>query len=404
VCDTPGERLFSPLGECGRRRDDRILRRLPRSTGRSPKAPRALLYSNRAAVEWRKWHAYLYEFEDVIMEIEDVDLVAPPLGRTPRGVELARRLSGRRLAFADPKVRPTPIRRDYDVFFAFLAFAGEADQLTRLQGLRERCGTAIAFLEELYTPHVDVNRKSLELLGEMGFDRVFMFNPGPAQQVEEIAGCPTEFLSIGVDALKFCPFPDPPERCVDLYQFGRRSPVTHDAALAMAEQDGRFYLYDTVFNVPIPDYRAHRKLIAETMKRAKFFFAYRAGQDLPDAMADDPMSSRYFEGTAGGAVLLGNHPRTPEYDALFPWPDATIEIPYDAVDLRGIVADLEAQPERLATARHNNVTGALRRHDWTYPWLRVLETAGLEPTAAARARLERMAELATLADAEGVPA
>jgi hypothetical protein len=362
--------------------------------------PRVLLYSNRAAVEWRKWHAYLYEFEDTIAAIDDVDVVAPPLSRVPPAITAARRLTGRRLAFADPLVRPTPIRRDYDVFFAFFAFTHEIRNLERLRGLRERCATAVCFLEELYSPRVEDDRRFLEVLRALRFDHVFLFNPRPAERVAEIVGSPTEFMAVGVDALKFSPYPDPPPRSVDLYQFGRRSPVTHEAALAMAAGDGRFYLHDTIFNVPIPDPAAHRLLIAETMKRAKFFFASRAGQDLPLAAADDPLSSRYFEGTAGGAVLLGDAPDTPEYRACFPWPDATIEIPYEAAGLREIVGELEAQPERLAAARTRNVTGALRSHDWSHRWLRVLEVAGLEPAPAARARLERLEAVARAAEAD----
>ena len=39
--------------------------------------------SNRNAVEWRKWHAFQFEFEDLIRSIDDVDLVAPPLVPDP---------------------------------------------------------------------------------------------------------------------------------------------------------------------------------------------------------------------------------------------------------------------------------------------------------------------------------
>ena len=41
-------------------------------------------------------------------------------------------------------------------------------------------------------------------------------------------------------------------RKLDLYQYGRRmTDVTHQAALDVAREDGVFYIYDTIFNVPL---------------------------------------------------------------------------------------------------------------------------------------------------------
>ena len=94
-------------------------------------------------------------------------------------------------------------------------------------------------------------------------------------------------------------------------------------------------------------------------------------------------------------MLLGSRPGNKEYDEVFPWPDATIEIPFEAHDLREILAELDADPVRIATARRHNIVGTLRTLDWVYFWKRVLEQAGL-PTN--RAMEDRIAALARLAD------
>jgi hypothetical protein len=358
---------------------------------------RVLIFSKRN-LEVRKWHAFQYEFEDVIAEVDDVDLLAPP--PVPRSWDahlpgrIARRLPRPERRMELP-IAPVTLDGRYDLFFAIFHFAPDIEYLRQLRQCRARSTKAVCYIAEIYRP--DELRPYLELLRELEFDHVFLFNARAAEGVSRIAGCPSEFLPVAVDALRFSPHPDPPPRSVDLYSFGRRSPVTHEAALEMAQNDGAFYLYDTVFDAPLLDHRTHRQLIAETMKRSRYFFAYKASEDRARAAEDDDLSARYFEGTAGGAVLLGSSPDTREYRQCFDWPDATIDIPYDASDLRSIVEELDAQPERLAQARLNNVVGTLRRHDWVHRWEHMLNAVGMPPTPAMAQRRERLEQLADAA-------
>ena len=361
--------------------------------------PRALLLSERNA-EIRKFHGPQYEFEDVVHAVDSVGLVAPsarPETPLTRLGDRVRRASGRPVA--QPALRPTEVTGLFDLFFAVFTFAHKTPNLEALRGLRERCDKAVCFIVELFTEHVERDRAYLELLGEFGFDRILVMNPRPRDEIARLTGAPVEFMPLGVDAVRFAPVPLTPARTIDFYQFGRRSPVTHAAALEMARRDGAFYVYDTVFNVPLEDHATHRELMAEHMKRSRYFFSYRPGEDLDRGRNDDVLSSRYFEAAAGGAVLLGSHPRTPEYEACFGWPDSTIEIPYEARDLREIVADLDSQPERLARARAHNVVNSLRRHDWVHRWAQVLDAAGLPHTEAMTERMARLEDLAAMAEA-----
>ena len=363
---------------------------------------RVLLFSKRN-LEVRKWHAYQYEFEDVIGEVDAVNRIAPPLAPASRVTRLAQRVqrrAGHPERYFDLPIEPVTVEGRYDLFFAVFHFAPDISYLQQLREARDRCAKAICFMPEIYEP--ETLRPYLELLREFSFDHVFLFNGAAADTVSRIAGCPATFRPVGVDAVRFSPYPDPPARSVDLYSFGLRSPVTHETAMDMA-RNGSFYIYDTVFNVPLPDYLSHRELVAATMKRSKYFFAYRAAEDVARAAATNELSARYFEGMAGGAVLLGSAPDTEEYRACFGWPDSTIEIPYEARDLARIVAELDAQLERLARARANNVAGILRRHDWAHRWASILEAAGLLRTPELQRRLDRVEELATMADAAAEP-
>ncbi len=358
--------------------------------------PRVLMLSERNA-EIPKWQAPQYEFEDVVGEVDSVAMIAPPAvtrSKVSRARRKLLRAAGRR-AFRAPKLRSTDVSGEYDVFFAVLMFPDKAPNLLALRDWRSRCDKAVCFIVELFSEHVEDMAENLELLAELRFDRIFVLNPRPKDAIAERTGSKVEFLPLGVDALRFSPCPLLPARSVDLYQFGRRSPVTHDAALELARRDGAFYVYDTVFNkVPLEDHVTHRTMMAEYMKRTRYFFSYRPGEDLDRGRDDDALSSRYFEATAGGAVLLGSSPDSAEYRDTFGWPDATIEIPYEARNLREIIAGLDEQPERLARARVNNVTHSLRRHDWVHRWGRVLDAAGMPHTEAMRERMRLLESLA----------
>ncbi len=113
-----------------------------------------------------------------------------------------------------------------------------------------------------------------------------------------------------------------------------------------------------------------------------------------ESAGERALSTRYFEGAAGGAILLGSRPGCPEFDDLFDWPDAVVDIAPDGSDLRQVLAALEADPERVAAARIANVVNSLRRHDWAVRWASILDTLDLPRTEAHDARLRQLAHAA----------
>jgi hypothetical protein len=373
--------------------------RSPLPAGVEP--PPALVFSERNAVA-RKWHAIQYEFEDVGIESGIGEIVAPalrPLTPLSRATYRINRVAGRRPMLVEVGLEDVRITRDYELLFAFFAFPTDIPHLQHLKGWREHCKKAVAFIGEIYSHDIEPVMPNLELLRELDFDRVYVFNARTAATIESIVRCPVEFLPLATDGFRFSPYPKVPPRVIDLYQFGRRSDATHAAALELALADELYYVYDTIFNVPLEDPRAHRQLVAHTMKRAKYFFAYRPGEDRARAAADDGLSARYFEAIGGGAVLLGSRPGAKEFDACFPWEDCVIEIPFEATNLREILAELEADPVRIALARKHNIVESLRRHDWGHRWARILDDVGVARPAALDARLAAIAELADLAEA-----
>jgi hypothetical protein len=148
---------------------------------------------------------------------------------------------------------------------------------------------------------------------------------------ERATGVPVTYVTPAIDMVRFCPVPNPPRRSIDVRSMGRRSQSTHDALYDWSERKGATYLYDS-----------------------------NLGLYQCDA-----------------------------YDDNFDWEDSVIEMPYGSKDAPEIIGELDRGPARLAKIRRDNVVNHLRRHDWAYRWLLVLERVaetipddGLTPNAA----------------------
>jgi hypothetical protein len=176
---------------------------------------------------------------------------------------------------------------------------------------------------------------------------------------------------------------------------GRRIAEEHRALVACADRGEMFYVHDTTCNFDVIDPREHRILLANLVKRTRYFITHWAKFDeLTETGSHQEMGSRFFEGAAGGAVMIGSPPRCAAYDQCFDWPGAVIPTDRDGGRLPALVADLEAEPQRVARIRRNNIVHSLRRHDWAYRWRKVLDSVGLPATARAVEREERLNHIA----------
>lgn len=355
------------------------------------------------------WHAAQYELEDLLPSLDDVDVIAPAahrheaLSRTSRHIVngAARRLGQPRRTppWTAPSMQPTRVTADHDLFFTVVQTPYQLSYLRRLRGWRERCRQAVCLIGELWAAEVEEQADYLDVLAE--FDQVFLFSRDALPALARHTRARLSFLPMGIDSKAFCPLPLLPERLIDCYSLGRTSPFVHSALTRLVEERGLTYLYDSLAGTTCKDYADHRALVANMMKRTKFFFSFTTN-DFPDRRAmtggEEALSTRYFEGVAGGAVLLGSSPATPDFEHWFGWPDAVVPVPFDSTDVAGVLDDLLAQPDRVATVRATNVSNSLLRHDWVHRWSDVLEGSHLAPTegvVARRADLEELAAAST---------
>jgi hypothetical protein len=348
----------------------------------------------------------LYEFEDFICETNQADIVRVQyyneLEQARRVYKILKRVdkSGVTGSFLASQLMPKDsmvvLDRDYELFFPTFNSPFELFTLQPIQGWRDRSRYAACYINEVWLTEIQSCRYLLETLRE--FDHIFIGLHHAVEEVERIVGRPCTYLPIGIDALKFCPYPQMPYRSIDVCNIGRRSPITHTALMALEQESKIFYYYDTVsvsgvvnagkqttFSVKNP--KEHRLLLANLLKRCNYFIANRAFVNDPQRTGGKgEIPGRYFEGAAAGTVMIGEAPRNDIFDQYFGWEDAVIDVPFDAPHIGEVIRELEAQPERVARIRRTNVINALQQHDWLHRLRVVYDTLGLPPTEAMEQR------------------
>lgn len=367
-----------------------------------------LLISTYNAVP-KAWNGVPYEFYSVISQIENTTIVAPPAMlldsaaiSSPTGVlkyaaqELsgqARRILGRGFP---PQISPAEIDRDYEIGLFMCQFTKELTNIDQVRNWRKRTKFAAAFVLETWSSQFEKRKADLRILDQ--FDHVFVLNLSSIPELRRYTSTPISFLPTAADSLAALAPEGMPDRPIDFFSMGRRRGEVHDLLLEKARTEKAFYVYDVWGGITALNWAEARAANAEMVRRSRYYIAWDpvAVSPLKDDIIgkERAISTRYFEGSAGGAILLGSRPACPEFDDLFDWPDAVLEISPEGADLHEVLADFEADPERIRAAREANITNALRRHDWSFRWEEILRTAGLAPSEAHVKRIDTMARMA----------
>ena len=341
----------------------------------------------------------LYEFEDAIANVDAVDLFTPQHSykSAQRNFKWIKKFS-RSPQFANHlKLDPNSftLEHDYDMFFMILDNPSKFIALDTIKNWRKKCKKAVCYIIEIWEAQLPQWKPILELFKD--FDHIYLGHKSSTKAVAEITGVRCTYLPFGTDTIKFSPNSINSPRGIDVTNIGRRSVVTHQALLNRMEQGDFFYYYDTPKDFYIQNSQEHRNLLANLAKNSRYWITNNPNFN------DDPSSKkgiqkeigyRIFEGTAGGAIAIGNQTATEEFNKHFDWEDALISIPADASNITDIIRELDRQSDRLEKARRQNIYNSLLRHDWVYRWRYILETAGLDITPQILAREARLKERA----------
>jgi hypothetical protein len=126
--------------------------------------------------------------------------------------------------------------------------------------------------------------------------------------------------------------PDPPPASSTSTASGADG--TGPSRFAPGGSGGIFYVYDTtsLSDADTLDHREHRDLVASLAKRSRFFLVAPAKMDASgECQGQSEIGSRYYEGAAAGAVLIGSKPDGDPFQELFGWPDAVVDINADGL-------------------------------------------------------------------------
>ena len=356
--------------------------------------PRTLIFSQRNLTKILPFRCAHFEFEDIITQVDNAMVLAPRIDPSTRRQNIAKMLAYHTPLKLNPGVESAVLPEEFELFFATCGNPTDLLRINAIGDWRSRCRKAICLIDEVWAREVRAYRNYLRMLSQ--FDLVVLYYSQSVGPVDEMIGekkC--TFLPPGVDTIRFCPYPDPPARMVDVYSIGRRSAVTHKAFLGMAAQRGMFYLHDSTSADHVLDPVEHRILFANIAKRSRYFIVNPGLIDRPDIRGNQiEIGNRYFEAAASGSVLLGERPRNGEFEKFFDWPDALIDLPYNSPDAEAIVRELDQLPDRQARMRRQNIQQCLLRHDWAYRWEAILEAVGLNPLPPLAARKDQLRHLA----------
>jgi hypothetical protein len=362
--------------------------------------PRILIFSQRNLSRTLPFRCAHFEFEDVISQIDSVEMLAPRLNPSTFRHAMAKRITYHTPLAPNPGVPPTHIKGHYDLF---LAICGDPTDLLRIHSLgnwRASCKTAVCLIDEMWVVQMARYQNFLRMLEK--FDLVLLYYSQSVDPLMKRVGRKCMYLPPGVDTIRFCPYPHPPQRVVDVYSVGRRSEVTHHALLKMTAEDGLFYLHDSIAADQVLDATEHRSLFANVAKRSRYFIVNPGLIDRPDVRGDQiEIGNRYFEAAAAGTIMLGERPSNAEFARLFDWPDSLIHLPYNSAEINEIVGALDREPEKLETMRRTNVMHALMRHDWVYRWEAILKAVEIEAMPQLLQRKEHLRNLAEIVKQDG---
>jgi hypothetical protein len=369
---------------------------------RTADAPHASVPPRICMPTWRNFSkkAYrggLYEAQDVLVEIDDVDLISLDMAWAAKINERWLRLPlyhdiFKKMIFANPGLKNVKLQRDYDIFLVVCNTYWDLPYINAIEHWKDHCKISVCWIDEMWARDIPGYKHWLHALSR--FDYVFMGCRGSVSALSNAANRSCFWLPGGVDMLRFSAVHDSLTRAIDVYSIGRRYDGIHRELLRAAERRELFYVHDTIINFANTDvynHQHHRNLLANMANRSRYFVVAPAKMDAAyETQGQVEIGYRYFEGAAAGAVMIGEVPDCEAYRELFGWPQAVIQIQPDGSNVMAVLSELGSDPERMAAISKRNTNEALLRHDWVYRWKEMFRIAGIEPSPRMATRERRL--------------
>jgi hypothetical protein len=319
--------------------------------------PRVLVLTAR---QWYRHlsHTIVLDFEDAMSTVADVDW-----HHLPDDALSSRPLVSRpRVAGEDG---------EYDLALLVAMNPGWLRALRGARGLRRVARSVAVYVYDAWPYQLRSLRRWRRQVSQV--DHLFLSFPEAVPLYGPRVRCPVHHLPQAASPARF--HPNRPERPIDVLSIGRRHDPAHRRLIDLAEREDLLYVFadrDTSDAIDLDD---SRFLTGELASAARTHVSWAVEFTAPDRAAGfSPVTARWFESAASGAVVLGRRPGTAEFDELFPYERFVVDLDPagDAFDETVLHAarGLADTRDRLALAEHVH-----REHSWERRCEQILATA-----------------------------
>ncbi len=301
------------------------------------------------------------DFEDTIVRVTGATALAAPDRGLPALVRRYTRVATRYepLGALVPR-RAFPIRAD--VLWVIL-MGPENFPLWFHRDWDRQAGRTVLYLYDTLEHQFGLIRK---LLSRGRWDLCVTSFPAAVPVLERETGRRWHSAVQAVRPDRFFPLPEG-EPVIGFSAYGRRVPAVHDAVRAFAERTGCYYEYSTALRPhPSLDPREYYGHYAWHVRQSWFTFSWPVEVTHPRrAPTFSPITCRWFEAAAAGAVIVGEAPKDPVFEQYF---GRDFVVPFDpAAPPARMAARLEEiWADRAALRRKALQAHAERAGSWTW--------------------------------------
>jgi len=339
------------------------------------------------------WYAYCVEFEQVLVELLDADVieVRPRPGRLAEAARNHYRL--RNAAARVPMARPyvwNPDEQPYDLAVVVVSDLSQLSLLAALPGWRNIADRFVAYVFEVWPAWVPAARRTLAGVVDR-LDHLFVGIETGVADLRAETRRPVTFVPPAVDVLQVATITDPQGKRIDVSNRGRRDAAQHAALQEWARTTGGFYEFDTGALTSVESPSLHRRHFYEQAARSRVFIANRARFDMPELhLGQSEFGLRYFEALACGAVLAGEHPSASAIERTLGADVQLLALPVGAHTVPDPVREVLESGSLSTELGLANRRAALMRHDVLYRWEHMAAALDLPEAVGAEARRRRL--------------
>lgn len=360
-----------------------------------PEPSRKVLVVSQRNVAQTPANAVLYEFEDLIVEWENAQLLeiesyhGSPVFDARRTAYQGLRLLGSpasKALGAASVGRELPLgSTNYDLVFMITSTAFDLFTLAELSSLRRRAKKIVVCVAETWPE--TTNRRKLRLEPWDLVDHIFVGVPSAAGSLADDLGREVRPLPLGVDTEIFGSVRSV-DRPIAVVNPGRRSEGQHRQLLRVCDENDLWYHYDTIFGDMTVSAAEHRRSYVNLLARSHTAICNYARFNNPERIGGRRVVPyRVMEALGAGCRMIGSKiPDRAFHDVGLPeldLPELALDPSFDEVFdvLKSAWSDCDRDAYRQL---------ARDVLDWSHRWAAVLEALDLPPTSLLTDRRKRI--------------